>query len=284
MNLLHTATRPTSPTPPPKYILQCLHLLWNQGVDPLQYSPNSPTTPPLSPSSPTLNEGLQVPLWEQPHLVHHVARLISPATMTSETVHLALLLVCRLRGMNRGEGVRVGAEPHLLSTALLIALKALDDWRIDSSAWVAYSKVSLETLNAMEREFLGKVGEEFRAFVCALEGMFLGRDCVGDGGVPGSVVRRQRSVGVCLGGMQQQQQQQQQYKKATGVYPQSCYAPPLPVAGGGGVQVLNHKGGLDASYHSSRTPTESTKKVRAVYSRYASNPQLPSSSTWRVVG
>ncbi|KAI9349756.1 hypothetical protein BDR26DRAFT_1004123 [Obelidium mucronatum] len=157
-------------------ILDAIQILWIQGVDPTQLpkkhisSSNSNSllqTPPLSPvessapSSPSAstsssaNDNIQ--LSTQQGLIHHVMRLLSPTTMNNETICLALILICRLRGMNRGDAVRVGAEPHLLSTAFLISLKALDDWRIDSVAWVAYCKLELNVINAMEREFLGKI-------------------------------------------------------------------------------------------------------------------------------
>ncbi|KAJ3065695.1 hypothetical protein HDU98_010932 [Podochytrium sp. JEL0797] len=144
----------------PSFVLTALEVLWTQGVDPFTASSYAQRhlerdpllTPPLSPV-----ECAALPLREQSHLVRHVARLLSPQTMSKEVVNLALLLVSRLRMLNKNDAVRKGAEQPLLSTAILIALKTLDDWRIDSVAWVPYCKLELSVINAMEREFLVKI-------------------------------------------------------------------------------------------------------------------------------
>ncbi|KAJ3027977.1 UNVERIFIED_CONTAM: hypothetical protein HDU68_002725 [Siphonaria sp. JEL0065] len=155
------------------FILDALQILWTHGVDPFasttikssKQSPSLLLSPPLSPID-NMDEQKQytyqqqhnlMQLSSQKQLIQHVIRLLSPQTMNNETVCLALILASRLRGMNRGDAVRAGAEAHLLSTAFLISLKALDDWRIDSSAWVSYCKQELHVINAMEKEFLCKI-------------------------------------------------------------------------------------------------------------------------------
>ncbi|KAJ3030072.1 UNVERIFIED_CONTAM: hypothetical protein HDU68_010204 [Siphonaria sp. JEL0065] len=178
------------------FILDALQILWTHGVDPFtspstsiklsKQSPSMLLSPPLSPID-NMDEQQhyiynhqhnQIQLSSQQQLIQHVVRLLSPQTMNNETVCLALILISRLRGMNRLDAVRAGAEAHLLSTAFLISLKALDDWRIDSSAWVSYCKQELPVINAMEKEFLCKIDwqvnvtrDEYNGFLGFLRGV-----------------------------------------------------------------------------------------------------------------
>ncbi|KAJ3244974.1 hypothetical protein HDU78_010147 [Chytriomyces hyalinus] len=152
-------------------IIRAMHVLWTEGVDPLALSGGcgsqtpdlvSPPASPVEESNPAAKQpakqsiSQQCPLFRA-KLQTHISRLLSPQTMNTQTIALALMLVSRLRRMNSGDAVRAGSEPHLLSTAFLVALKVLDDWRIDSVAWVSYCQLDINVIHAMEREFLAKI-------------------------------------------------------------------------------------------------------------------------------
>ncbi|KAI8839677.1 hypothetical protein BJ741DRAFT_662588 [Chytriomyces cf. hyalinus JEL632] len=140
-------------------IIRAINLLWTEGVSPFTGTADSPS-PPLSPfeKNPhkTVCRKQKCPIFHA-KLQLHISRLLSPKTMNVQTVVLALILISRLRLMNKSDAVRAGSEPHLLSTAFLVALKALDDWRIDSVAWVSYSLLELKEIHSLEREFLAKI-------------------------------------------------------------------------------------------------------------------------------
>ncbi|KAJ3199992.1 hypothetical protein HDU82_009272 [Entophlyctis luteolus] len=197
------------------FVLRAMQTLWSDGVDPFtrkalnpasetcnnqlaKPQPHTPppallhnvNTPPASPMhldswdaplvpAPTAQQKRPALLHENSSLVAQVARLVSPPALTFPIVALALLLVSRLRQQNLREPPRTGAEGHVLSTAFLVALKALDDWRIYSSAWVPYvgGGMTLKTMNAMEMEFLRKIrwhvyvdADEYGFFVMFLRG------------------------------------------------------------------------------------------------------------------
>ncbi|KAJ3382805.1 hypothetical protein HDU84_004050 [Entophlyctis sp. JEL0112] len=164
--------------PPPPALL---HNLTTPPASPMHLDPcDSPAPPP-----PVQQQNPPAKLLENPCLAAHVARLLSPPALTFPIVALALLLVSRLRQLNSREPLRAGAEGHVLSTAFLVSLKALDDWRIDSSAWVPYvgGGMTLKTMNAMEMEFLRKIrwhvhvdADEYAFFVMFLRGDVYGAD------------------------------------------------------------------------------------------------------------
>ncbi|KAJ3230650.1 hypothetical protein HDU81_004339 [Chytriomyces hyalinus] len=140
-------------------IIRAINLLWTEGVNPFTGVPDS-LSPPLSPFEKNPHQTVclkqKCPVFHA-KLQSHISRLLSPKTMNVQTIVLALILISRLRLMNKSEAVRDGSEPHLLSTAFLVALKTLDDWRIDSVAWVSYSLLELKAIHTMEREFLAKI-------------------------------------------------------------------------------------------------------------------------------
>ncbi|TPX67041.1 hypothetical protein CcCBS67573_g07618 [Chytriomyces confervae] len=140
-------------------IIRALNLLWTEGVNPFTGTADS-LSPPLSPLEKNPHQTVcpkqKCPIFHA-KLQAHISRLLSPKTMNIQTIVLALILISRLRLMNKSDAVRAGSEPHLLSTAFLVALKTLDDWRIDSVAWVSYSLLELKTIHTLEREFLAKI-------------------------------------------------------------------------------------------------------------------------------
>ncbi|KAI8608045.1 hypothetical protein BC830DRAFT_51093 [Chytriomyces sp. MP71] len=173
-----------------RFVVTAMRVLWTEAVDPFASLAScsrqqqatvaaaiasNPTTPPLSPTDEALwhsHKQHQQQLEFDSLLAKHISKLLSPTTMNAHCIALALLLISRLRQLNKADTVRPGAEPHLLSTAFLLALKVLDDWRIDAVAWVPYCNLELATINAMEREFLAKIAwkvhvsrSEFNAFL-----------------------------------------------------------------------------------------------------------------------
>ncbi|KAJ3197146.1 hypothetical protein HK101_005663 [Irineochytrium annulatum] len=106
----------------------------------------------------------------------HALRLLRSEAVTTQCIVLSLLLIARLRDLNRSDPVRDGAECNLLATALLVAQKVLDDDRVDNAGWAPWAGMPLEVVSGMEREFLAKIrwqthvtASEYASFIRTLK-------------------------------------------------------------------------------------------------------------------
>ncbi|KAJ3107958.1 hypothetical protein HK100_003499 [Physocladia obscura] len=159
------------------FIVRVLGTVWTCGIDPFSTKHGFDASPNNAPNVPTQNVEVKIRDFDTIMCIDEVrdteklkekerdrlTRLVrkmccaQAVSRSKETVGLALLLASRLRRRNSNEAARGGAEAPVIATALLLALKTLDDWRIDSVAWLPFCRVPLATLNAMEREFLQRI-------------------------------------------------------------------------------------------------------------------------------
>ncbi|OBT59981.1 hypothetical protein VE03_10338, partial [Pseudogymnoascus sp. 23342-1-I1] len=84
-----------------------------------------------------------------------VLAILSRTRVTPSVIFLALMFIYRLKTLNPTvEGI-AGTEYKLLTVALMLGNKFLDDSTYTSKVWAEVSGISLDDIRVMEIEFLG---------------------------------------------------------------------------------------------------------------------------------
>ncbi|OBT60012.1 hypothetical protein VE03_10298 [Pseudogymnoascus sp. 23342-1-I1] len=113
------------------------------------------TKPRTSGSSPIewiAHDAIPTPLFKK-----WVLAILSRTRVTPSVIFLALMFIYRLKTLNPTvEGI-AGTEYKLLTVALMLGNKFLDDSTYTSKVWAEVSGISLDDIRVMEIEFLGGV-------------------------------------------------------------------------------------------------------------------------------
>ncbi|KAF2102702.1 hypothetical protein NA57DRAFT_33245 [Rhizodiscina lignyota] len=86
-----------------------------------------------------------------------VATLLSTTQVTQNVILLALLFVYRLKKINPGVKGKPGSEFRLLTVALMLGNKFLDDNTYTNKTWAEVSGISVQEVHIMEVEFLSNM-------------------------------------------------------------------------------------------------------------------------------
>ncbi|KAF4313066.1 cyclin pho80-like protein [Botryosphaeria dothidea] len=96
-----------------------------------------------------------------------VATILSTTQVTQNVVILALLFIYRLKTINPGVKGKPGSEYRLLTVALMLGNKFLDDNTYTNKTWADVSGISVQEVHIMEVEFLSNM--KYNLFTSAEE-------------------------------------------------------------------------------------------------------------------
>ncbi|KAK8241605.1 hypothetical protein HDK77DRAFT_260364 [Phyllosticta capitalensis] len=108
-------------------------------------------TPPL-PISPLCEDAQPTPGFRK-----WVATILSTTQVTQNVVLLALLFIYRLKTINPAVKGKPGSEYRLLTVALMLGNKFLDDNTYTNKTWADVSGISVQEVHIMEVEFLSNM-------------------------------------------------------------------------------------------------------------------------------
>ncbi len=86
-----------------------------------------------------------------------VTTILSTTQVTQNVILLALMFVYRLKRLNPGVKGKVGSEFRLLTVALMLGNKFLDDNTYTNKTWAEVSGISVQEIHIMEVEFLSNM-------------------------------------------------------------------------------------------------------------------------------
>ncbi|RDW88592.1 hypothetical protein BP6252_00624 [Coleophoma cylindrospora] len=86
-----------------------------------------------------------------------VVTILSTTQVTQNVILLALLFIYRLKTINPGVKGRSGSEYRLLTVALMLGNKFLDDNTYTNKTWAEVSGISVTEIHVMEVEFLSNM-------------------------------------------------------------------------------------------------------------------------------
>lgn len=86
-----------------------------------------------------------------------VVMILSTTQVTDKVIILALLFIYRLKKINPGVKGKVGSEYRLLTVALMLGNKFLDDNTYTNKTWAEVSGISVTEIHVMEVEFLSNM-------------------------------------------------------------------------------------------------------------------------------
>ncbi|TID18300.1 hypothetical protein E6O75_ATG06376 [Venturia nashicola] len=109
-------------------------------------SPQSPSCPPICADS--------IPI---ERFRHWVANLLSTTQVTQNVIILALYFIWKLKSFNPTVKGRPGSEFRLLTVALMLGNKFLDDNTYTNKTWAEVSGISVKEVHIMEVEFLSNM-------------------------------------------------------------------------------------------------------------------------------
>ncbi|KAK8162259.1 cyclin-domain-containing protein [Phyllosticta citrichinensis] len=108
-------------------------------------------TPPL-PIAPLVEDAQPTPGFRK-----WVATILSTTQVTQNVVLLALLFIYRLKTINPAVKGKPGSEYRLLTVALMLGNKFLDDNTYTNKTWADVSGISVQEVHIMEVEFLSNM-------------------------------------------------------------------------------------------------------------------------------
>lgn len=109
------------------------------------------------PASPTRMPALSVHAVPDDEFKKWVNRLLSTTQVTQNVILLALLFVYRLKMTNPSVRGRPGSEYRLLTVALMLGNKFLDDNTYTNKTWAEVSSIKVKEIHVMEVEFLSNM-------------------------------------------------------------------------------------------------------------------------------
>ncbi len=86
-----------------------------------------------------------------------VTTILSTTQVTQNVILLALMFIYRLKRLNPGVKGKVGSEFRLLTVALMLGNKFLDDNTYTNKTWAEVSGISVQEIHIMEVEFLSNM-------------------------------------------------------------------------------------------------------------------------------
>ena len=131
-------------------ITQITCLFWFESSFTLHFVEESRTTPvPITPLVPEAMPSMGFRKW--------VTTILSTTQVTQNVVLLALMFIYRLKRLNPGVKGKVGSEFRLLTVALMLGNKFLDDNTYTNKTWAEVSGISVQEIHIMEVEFLSNM-------------------------------------------------------------------------------------------------------------------------------
>ncbi|EPS25820.1 hypothetical protein PDE_00756 [Penicillium oxalicum 114-2] len=130
-----------------EFAAQMTCLFWFEKTSKLQdIEERRPTSPSLVPEAiPTI--GFQK--W--------VASILSTTQVSQNVILLALLFIYRLKKFNSGVKGKKGSEFRLMTVALMLGNKFLDDNTYTNKTWAEVSGIAVQEIHIMEVEFLSNI-------------------------------------------------------------------------------------------------------------------------------
>ena len=86
-----------------------------------------------------------------------VTTILSTTQVTQNVILLALMFIYRLKKLNPGVKGKIGSEYRLLTVALMLGNKFLDDNTYTNKTWAEVSGISVQEIHIMEVEFLSNM-------------------------------------------------------------------------------------------------------------------------------
>ena len=125
-------------------------LFWFESSFTLHFVEESKTTPvPMTPLVPEALPSMGFRKW--------VTTILSTTQVTQNVILLALMFIYRLKRLNPGVKGKVGSEFRLLTVALMLGNKFLDDNTYTNKTWAEVSGISVQEIHIMEVEFLSNM-------------------------------------------------------------------------------------------------------------------------------
>ncbi|KAK3301819.1 cyclin-domain-containing protein [Chaetomium strumarium] len=124
-------------------------LFWFESTRVLEKVEKRPTPTPVQPLSPSATASHHFRKW--------VSSVLSTTQVTQNVVILALLYIYRLKKANPTVRGRAGSEYRLLTVALMLGNKFLDDNTYTNKTWADVSGISVNEIHVMEVEFLSNM-------------------------------------------------------------------------------------------------------------------------------
>ncbi|KAI9837307.1 MAG: hypothetical protein M1819_000381 [Sarea resinae] len=132
------------------FAAQITCLFWFESSSTLNRVEESSTTPvPITPLVPEAIPSLGFRKW--------VTTILSTTQVTQNVVLLALLFIYRLKKLNPTVKGKPGSEFRLLTVALMLGNKFLDDNTYTNKTWAEVSGISVQEIHIMEVEFLSNM-------------------------------------------------------------------------------------------------------------------------------
>lgn len=125
-------------------------LFWFESSITLQQVEESRTT--FTPTEPLIPEAIPTSGFRK-----WVTTILSTTQVTQNVILLALLFIYRLKRLNPGVKGKLGSEFRLLTVALMLGNKFLDDNTYTNKTWADVSGISVPEIHIMEVEFLSNM-------------------------------------------------------------------------------------------------------------------------------
>lgn len=133
-----------------EFAAQITCLFWFESSITLQLVEESKTT--FSPLEPLVSEAMPTSGFRK-----WVTTVLSTTQVTQNVILLALMFIYRLKRLNPGVKGKLGSEFRLLTVALMLGNKFLDDNTYTNKTWAEVSGISVQEIHIMEVEFLSNM-------------------------------------------------------------------------------------------------------------------------------
>ncbi|KAK4236057.1 cyclin-domain-containing protein [Achaetomium macrosporum] len=131
------------------FMAEVAALFWFESTRLLEQVEKRPTPTTVQPLSPSAVASQHFRKW--------VSSVLSTTQVTQNVVILALLYIYRLKKANPTVKGRAGSEYRLLTVALMLGNKFLDDNTYTNKTWADVSGISVNEIHVMEVEFLSNM-------------------------------------------------------------------------------------------------------------------------------
>ncbi|KAI1409489.1 hypothetical protein F5Y13DRAFT_193241 [Hypoxylon sp. FL1857] len=125
---------------------------WFETMDTIKAAEHIKERPPIEPIPPLSQYTEPCPAYKQ-----WVNKILTTTQVTQNVILLALLFVYRLKKVNPTVNGSPGSEYRLLTVALMLGNKFLDDNTYTNHTWAEVSSISVKEIHIMEVEFLSNM-------------------------------------------------------------------------------------------------------------------------------
>jgi len=133
-----------------EFAAQITSLFWFESLETLRKAERlSPSSSPIKPLRPETLPSSGFRKW--------VVTILSTTQVSQNVILLALLFIYRLKTLNPAVKGNLGSEYRLLTVALMLGNKFLDDNTYTNKTWAEVSGISVTEIHVMEVEFLGNM-------------------------------------------------------------------------------------------------------------------------------